>query len=257
LRRAVTFERLAPAGEPASAHELLAEVRPRERAPADRPFVYVNFVATIDGRAAVAGRTGALGSEADLEMLLELRVLADALLIGTGTLRAEGYARLMGSPEWRAARAELGLEPDPPAVLISRGLDLPWDAGLFAAPEQPVLVYTGARGTAPDVAAQVEVVRLEVPSPAAVLADLRRRGIRALGCEGGPLLFGSLVADDLVDELFFTLVPMLTGEDAAPRIVEGGDLPVHVRAAPLWVLRAGDELFLRYGLSGAPSDRTV
>jgi riboflavin biosynthesis pyrimidine reductase len=206
LRRAVTFERLAPAGEPASAHELLAEVRPRERAPADRPFVYVNFVATIDGR---------------------------------------------------AARAELGLEPDPPAVLISRGLDLPWDAGLFAAPEQPVLVYTGARGTAPDVAAQVEVVRLEVPSPAAVLADLRRRGIRALGCEGGPLLFGSLVADDLVDELFFTLVPMLTGEDAAPRIVEGGDLPVHVRAAPLWVLRAGDELFLRYGLSGAPSDRTV
>ena len=63
MRRAVTFERLAPAGEPASAHELLAEVRPRERAPAERPFVYVNFVSTLDGRAAVAGRTGALGSE--------------------------------------------------------------------------------------------------------------------------------------------------------------------------------------------------
>jgi riboflavin biosynthesis pyrimidine reductase len=174
--------------------------------------------------------------------------MADALLIGSGTLRAEGYARLIGSPERRAAREELGLEPDPPAVLISRGLDLPWDAGLFAAPEQSVIVYTGADGAAPDVAAPVEVVRLEVPSPAAALADLRRRGIRALGCEGGPHLFGSLVADGLADELFFTLVPILTGEDAAPRILEGGDLPQHVRATPEWILRAGDELFLRYAL---------
>jgi riboflavin biosynthesis pyrimidine reductase len=248
LRRPLTFERLAPPGEPASAHELLAEVRPHERAPADRPFVYANFVSTIDGRAAVAGRTGALGSEADLEMLLELRVMADALLIGTGTLRAEGYARLIGSPERRAARTEAGLDPDPPAVLISRGLDLPWDAGLFAAPEQPVLVYTGADGPVPETAAPVEAIRLDVPSPAAVLADLRRRGIRALACEGGPHLFGSLVADGLVDELFFTLVPMLTGEDAAPRILEGGDLPTHVRATPLWVLRAGAELFLRFRL---------
>ena len=133
-------------------------------------------------------------------------------------------------------------------MLISRGLDLPWDAGLFAAPEQPVLLYTGVNAGAPDVAAQLEVVTLEVPSPAAVLADLRRRGIRALACEGGPHLFGSLVADGLADELFFTLVPMLTGEDAAPRILEGGDLPSHVRATPLWVLRAADELFLRYAL---------
>jgi riboflavin biosynthesis pyrimidine reductase len=248
MRRAVTYERLAPAGGPASAHELLAEVRPHERAPVERPFVFVNFVATLDGRAAVAGRTGALGSEADLEMLLELRTLADALLIGTGTLRAEGYARLVGSPERRAAREAAGLEADPTAVLISRGLDLPWDAGLFEAPEQPVIVYTGADGDAPDVAAPVEVVKLDVPSPAAALADLRRRGVRALACEGGPTLFGSLLADGLVDELFLTLVPLLTGEDAATRIVEGGDLPEHAKAELLWMLRAGGELYLRYGL---------
>jgi riboflavin biosynthesis pyrimidine reductase len=248
MRRPVTYERLAPAGEPATAHELLAEVRPHERAPEDRPFVYVNFVSTLDGRAAVAGRTGALGSEADLEMLLELRTMADALLIGSGTLRAEGYARLVGSPERRAAREAAGLEADPPAVLISRGLDLPWDAGLFAAPEQPVIVYTGADGEPPEVAAPVEVVRLEVPSPAAALADLRRRGVRALACEGGPHLFGSLLADGLVDELFLTIVPVLTGEDAAPRIVEGGDLPEHARAERLWMLRAGEELYLRYAL---------
>ena len=91
-------------------------------------------------------------------------------------------------------------------------LDLPWDAGLFAAPEQPVIVYTGVEGAAPEVAAPVEVVRLEAPTPTAVLADLRARGVRALACEGGPVLFGALLADGLVDELFLTLVPLLTGE---------------------------------------------
>ena len=231
-----------------SAHEALAAVRPRERAPEDRPFVYANFVSTLDGRAAVAGRTGALGSDADLEMLLELRTMADALLIGPGTLRAEGYARLIGSPERRAAREAAGLAGDPPAVVISRALDLPWEAGLFAAPEQPVIVYTGVEGAAPEVAARVEIVRLEAPTPTAVLADLRARGVRALACEGGPVLFGALLADGLVDELFLTLVPLLTGEADATRVIEGGDLPEHVRGEPLWMLRAGGELYLRYAL---------
>ena len=91
--------------------------------------MFVNMVSTIDGRAQVRGRTGELGEEADLEMLLELRALADAVLIGTGTLRAEGYARLVGSEERRARREAAGLAADPLAVLLSRGLDLPWDAG--------------------------------------------------------------------------------------------------------------------------------
>jgi riboflavin biosynthesis pyrimidine reductase len=111
-----------------------------------------------------------------------------------------------------------------------------------------VIVYTGVEGAAPDVAAPVEIVRLEIPSPAAALADLRARGVRALACEGGPVLFGALLADGLADELFLTLVPLLTGEDGATRIIEGGDLPEHARAEPLWVLRAGHELYLRYAL---------
>src|SRR5205814_750199 len=98
-----------------------------ERAPAYRPYLFVNFVATVDGRAALDGRTQALGSEADLDMLLSLRAAADAVLIGSGTLRAEGYARLVRSPQRRAAREAAGLTSDPVAVLISRSLDLPWE----------------------------------------------------------------------------------------------------------------------------------
>jgi riboflavin-specific deaminase-like protein len=246
----VTYSRLLSAGEEAGAAELLAEVRPRERAPESRPFVFVNMVSTIDGRAQVSGRTRDLGDEADLEMLLELRAIADAVLIGTGTLRAEGYARLIGSAERRARREAAGLAGDPPAVLLSRSLELPWDAGLFADPDQPVLVYTSAEAESevPEVAAPVEVVRLERAEPAAMLADLRARGVAALLSEGGPTLNAALLGAGLVDELFLTIAPQITGEQDAIRIVEGDGLAAPLRCRPVWVLRARGELFLRYAL---------
>jgi riboflavin biosynthesis pyrimidine reductase len=212
------FERLEGGGA-GTAREWLAEVRPHERAGDDRPFVFANFVSTLDGRAAIAGSTKQLGTPADLEMLLELRCLADAVLVGPGTIRAEGYGRLVRSEERRAYREAHGLAPDPLLLTVSRGGDAP---------------------PADDV--------LPGDALAEALAGLRRRGVRSLLCEGGPRLFGSLVADGLVDELFLTLAPLLTGEDGAPRVIEGGDLPEHARGELRWVLRAGGELFLRYAL---------
>jgi riboflavin biosynthesis pyrimidine reductase len=227
-------------------HEWLAWLRPEERAPAERPFVFLNMVESADGRAAIDGRAQALGSEADTLLLTELRVIADAVLIGSGTLRAEGYARLVGHPDRVARREAAGRPSTPPAVLLSPALDLPWDAGLFAAADQPVLVYTASDAAPPAVAAELEVVRLEPLTPEAALRDLRERGVRALLCEGGPRLNRSLLAAGLVDELFLTLVPLLAGNVVAPRIVEGKDLDAPVPLALEWVLRHGDELFLRY-----------
>jgi riboflavin-specific deaminase-like protein len=250
VRGEVRYSRLLAHGPDASARELLAEVRPRERAPDDRPFVFVNMVSTVDGRAQIDGRTGELGEEADLEMLLELRALADAVLIGPGTLHVEGYARLVGSEERRAHRAALGLAEDPTAVVLSRGFDVPWDAGLFASPEQPVLLYTGAdaEGERPETAAPVELVRLDDPTPEAMLADLRARGVAALLTEGGPTLNSALLAAGVVDELFLTIAPVITGQIAALRIVEGEGIGKAQRARPVWVLRAQGELFLRYAI---------
>jgi riboflavin-specific deaminase-like protein len=244
----VLVERLFP--EPASltVSEALDAFDPAAAAGAERPFVYLNMVATADGRAAIAGRTQALGDEADLAMLLGLRERADAVLIGSGTLRAEGYARLVGAPERRERRMARGRSEDPPAVLISRRLTVPWDAGLFEAPEQPVLVYTEAAGSGPLVPAPVEIVRLEDVSPAAVLRDLRARGVRGLLCEGGPTLNRSLLAMGLVDELFLTLAPMLTGDDDEPTIVADGALPDPASLELRWALRHRHELLLRYGL---------
>ena len=247
MHAVMSFQRLAAADE-RPPHEWLADVRPHDRAPAERPFVYLNMVASVDGRAALDGHTEALGSPADTLLLTELRALADAVLIGSGTLHSEGYGRLVANPERVARRTAAGRASTPVAVLLSRSLDLPWDAGLFAAAEQPVLVYTGTDAVTPDVAAPLEVVRLPEATPAAALADLRGRGIRALLCEGGPTLNRALLADGLADELFLTLAPLLAGNAEAPRIVEGDDLPAPIRLTLEWVLRHDDELYLRYGI---------
>jgi riboflavin-specific deaminase-like protein len=223
------------------------ETRPQDRAPEDRPFVFVSMIASADGRAAIDGRSEGLGSEADLQLLLELRAIADAVLIGTGTLRAEGYDRLVKSEERRERRRAAGLAEDPLAVVLSRRFDVPWDVGLFQA-EQPVLVYTGLdTGEPPDVPAPVEVVRLEVPGLTEMLADLRARGVRALLSEGGPTMHGALWAAGVVDELFLTVAPLITCGEDAPGIVAGGRLPSPASLELLSLDRAGSELFLRYG----------
>jgi riboflavin biosynthesis pyrimidine reductase len=238
----------------------LSEVRPQERAPADRPFVFVSMISTIDGRAARDGRSATIGGDADLELLLELRAIADAVLIGTGTVRAEGYDRLVKSGERRTRRRAAGLAEDPLAVALSRRFDVPWDAGLFQAPAQPILLYTGLdAGDPPDVAAPVEVVRLKVPGLTEILADLRARGVRALLCEGGPTLHRALLCEGgptlhralhaagVVDELFLTVAPIITGDEDEPNIVAGGRLPEAAEFELVWALPVGSELFLRYG----------
>jgi riboflavin biosynthesis pyrimidine reductase len=229
------FHRLID-GEAVGAAQALGDLG--ARAFAERPWVFFNFISTVDGRAALDGSSSALGDAADLEMLLTLRTAADAVLIGPGTVRAEGYGRLV-SPERRAS--------PPVAVLISRSFAIPWEAGLFAAADQPVIIYTGADASEPPaVAAPVEVVRLAEPTAAAALRDLRARGVRALLSEGGPSLFHGLLTAGLVDELFLTVTPLLTGDADEIGILAGTRLAEPARLTLSGVLRAGDELFLRY-----------
>ena len=244
-----SYQRLFPEPGEITAPDALAGLHARDRVPADRPFVIVNMVSSIDGRATVAGRSRSLGSDADTEMLVELRTIADAVLVGPATVRAESYGDLAGLPERRERRRAAGLAERPLAVLITRSGDIPWDAGLFAAPEQPVVIYSGAELEPPAVAAPVSVHTLDAPTPAAVLAHLRaEHGTRVVLCEGGPKLLHSLLDAQLVDELFLTLTPVLVGDDEQARIVSGGPLPgAPVERELRWVLRAGGELFLRYG----------
>jgi len=87
-------QRLLPDPGPTSVEEQLDSYRPWEQPPEDRPFVAMNFVATVDGRATINGVSGPIGSETDTAMLSGLRTRFDAVMIGAGTMRAEGYGEI-------------------------------------------------------------------------------------------------------------------------------------------------------------------
>ena len=137
-------------------------------------------------------------------------------------------------------------------MIVTAGMDLPWDAGLFSCGAGAVMIVTSSAQAPPQTATPVEVVRQPGGVDlTAALAALRERGIRALLCEGGPLLAGSLVELGLVDELFITIAAKLGG-GGGPRMIEGlpaGSIDLELR----WLLREGDELFARYAVA-APGD---
>ena len=213
---------------------------------AGREVLAVNMVCSGDGRAAFEGRTAPLSDPADRELFHLLRAQADAILVGTGTLRAERYGRMIKDPARRAARAEAGLSPEPVAVTLTRSLGLPYAIPLFQEPEARIVVYTSSDREPEDCAAQLEVVRMDDPSPAAALADLRARaGVRCVLCEGGPTLNGPLFASGVVDELFLTISPGLVGGRHPLTIVEG-ELPATVGLELTQVLEHESTLMLRY-----------
>jgi riboflavin biosynthesis pyrimidine reductase len=81
-----------------------------------------------------------------------------------------------------------------------------------------------------------------------VLGDLRARGIESLLCEGGPTLNRALLAAGLVDELFLTLSPVVTGDDTQPAIVMGGALPAPLPLELRSIATADGDLYLRYSV---------
>src|SRR5205823_3379934 len=134
-----------------------------------------------------------------------LREHVDAVMAGTGTLRTERYGRMVRDPERRRRRADAGLEPDPLTAVISRSGEVPTDIPLFSDPDSRVVVFAPSDLDTAGLAAQVDVVRLD-PGELTLTTMMRRLradfAVRSLLCEGGPILFGALLREALVDELF-------------------------------------------------------
>jgi riboflavin biosynthesis pyrimidine reductase len=202
------------------------------RATGDRPYVVVNMVCSVDGRAAVGGRSAPLGGPADREVFFELRASVDAVLAGTGTLEAEGYRRLVRRPERREQRVRRGLDPEPIALVLSRGGRLP-DVPLLADPDARPVVLTG-----------------EDAEPRRALRRVRsEHGVRSVLCEGGPELNAGLLAAGVVDELFLTVSPLVVGGVEPLTIVGGGaGLGDPIGLELVWVLESDAMLFLRYAV---------
>jgi riboflavin biosynthesis pyrimidine reductase len=236
---------LEATGAARAAREVVAGLRLAERPALDRPRVAVAMVVSADGRAAVDGRSGPLGHPGDRALFRELRMAADALLVGTGTLRAERYAKVL-DPEQIALRASDGRPRKPLLATIARSFDVPEGIPLFAEPDQRIAVYTEAEGELGAHEADAVAYRLESASPRAVLEHLGRRGdVRLVLCEGGPSLLRAVVADGCVDDLLLTVAPLLAAGDE-PLALTGEALRPPARLSLQGAWRAEDHLFLHY-----------
>ena len=244
------MRRLLPDPGPTSVGQQLDGLELATKAHDHRPYVVTNFAITLDGRATIQGRSGAIGSDADTQMLVGLRTKVDAVLIGAGTLRTERYGRIVPDPEQRARRERDGLPSDPLAVVVSGRLDIPWDAPLFTEGGGRVLIFTVSETEPPDTRTPVGVVRHQGRvNLAAALTHLRtEHGVRALLCEGGPLLHSQLIEAGLVDELFVTHAPKLAGGEGPGLVTSLPELERPLELA--WLLEQDGELFARYRTVG-------
>ncbi|WP_449276745.1 pyrimidine reductase family protein [Leucobacter sp. GX24907] len=218
--------------------------------PAGRAHVRMNFVSSADGAVTIDGRSGSLGGAHDRELMLVLRTLCDVVLIGAGTVRAEGYGGL-GLPDGlQRRRVSLGLTEVPRMAILSGSLDLAPDMSVFTKAEHRPLVITreGAPSERREALEQVADVldfgesRVDLGAALAHLAD---HGLSRVLCEGGPSLFGSLLEADLVDEVCLTISPKFVAGEA-PRIANSS--AAHPRDFRIGSLRSDDEgfVFLRY-----------
>jgi riboflavin biosynthesis pyrimidine reductase len=239
----------------------------------DRPTVVANFVSTLDGVVSYATREAAGGGEIsgffepDRFVMGLLRSLADAVLIGAGTLRAApteawtpAYIHPPSAGLHDALRQQLGLRRQPVTVVVTGRGDIDLGHPGLNGPATDVLVLTTDTGAAvlerQHPARHIEVVATGARVlPSAILSALDARGCQLVLCEGGPHLFAQLLGAGVVDELFLTLAPQLAGRSSdTPRLslTEGMAFD---RGTALWgylvdLRRAGDHLFTRYQLNG-------
>ncbi len=207
----------------------------------DRPWVMANMVASIDGAATRAGRSGSLAGPGDRVIFHALREVPDAILAGAATVRTERYRPPKPRPD--------GVRPR--LVIVSGTLHLPADLPCFEVedPAERPIVLTGAdspveeRERLGDVAEVLVAGDLGV-EPRAALAALADRQIGVVLCEGGPRLLGQFVAKGLVDEWYLTIgaVAVLGTSSRITHLDTDVEAQFRLRS----VLHDGDDLFLAY-----------
>lgn len=200
-------------------------------APPPGRFVRANMVSTVDGAGTGPdGLSGGINDEADHRVFATVRRLCDAVVVGAGTARDEGYG-----------------PADVPIVLVSRRGQVPEELRGHA-PGRVLLATCGTAEGLDQARAELGEEHVLVLGDDAVdlvslPAALAARGMHSLLSEGGPGLLGDLLAAGVVDELCATVVPRLLG-GGHPRIVggEGVDVPLE----PVLLLEQGGTLLGRW-----------
>ena len=219
----------------------------------DATWVRANFITSVDGGATSGGSSGAMGGPGDRFIFNLLRELADVIVVGAGTVRIEGYSGAQLSAAQRQHRQARGQSEVPPLAIVTKSGHLNRDMAVFTRTEVPPLVLTCAAAAAQTrrlLSGVCEVLDCSAGDPekvdeAALLAALGTRGLRRILTEGGPMLLGSLIDRDMLDELCLTIAPYIVGGQAR-RIAAGpGQLLTGMRCAHVLSDDAG-YLYTRY-----------
>lgn len=229
-------------------------------------WVRSNFVTSLDGSIQGSdGRSGSINTPSDQRLFALHRALADVVLVGAGTVRAEGYRAVELAPWTVPLRSSPGRSDRPTLAIVSHSLELSRD--LTHAHGGPVVIFTtqgkGADQVRPFTAAGVEVIQLSpdnVESPgnvdgpgnvdlAALLDELATRGLSRVLCEGGPRLHRDLLVANLLDEMSWSIAPVVVAGPGS-RTTTGAALAPPGEFALQSVLLSDDgTLFLRYRTS--------
>jgi riboflavin biosynthesis pyrimidine reductase len=242
-----------------------------------RPHVVGNFVSTLDGVVsfAIPGKSGGGDisgfNESDRFVMGLLRASADAVMVGAATLKEAGRRHLLTAQSVNPSSSEayeryrqgvLRKPPYPISVIVSGSGSVDLDLATFRTPEVRAVIVTTevglkrlrSKGVEALPSTEVRVIPAPAPVlPAPAILDLlwREFDVRLLLHEGGPSLFGSFLAEGLVDEFFLTIAPQLAGRKTGskrPGMIEGVEfLPQNAPWLDLVsVKQSGHHLYLRH-----------
>lgn len=246
--------------------------------PKARPYVIANFVTTLDGVVSLNAPGQAGGGEIsgfnphDHMVMGVLRAVADAVIVGAGTLQASPqhlwiaeYTYRPLAEAYQALRSHLGKTQPPLNVIVTAHGELDLNLPVFQSERIPVLIVTTTTGERhlrkQNLPARIQIAAVKgtgVLSARSILEAVARvRRCKVILTEGGPHLIGDFFAEKCLDELFLTLAPQIAGRDDSierPGLVAGKSFaPDHALWGRLISLkRGGDHLFLRYAFEAMP-----
>ena len=219
-----------------------------------KPWILLNMVNSVDGFISFEGRAGGLSGSADKNIYQIIRGLADIILVGAGTVRAENY-KAPKTPEGKLAefRESRGQEKRPRIAVLSGELNLNPEMGLIAErhlEDKPPLIYTKSESlekNSSQFASSSEIIDFpeEELTVSKVVHDLSNQDAKIVVCEGGPNLNAHLLANDLIDEFCLSVSPRAVGgEDPSPFLNKPVDSPVELSLDR--ILLEEEFLFCRY-----------
>lgn len=190
-----------------------------------RTWLRANFASSVDGAVTGGdGRSGSVNSEADHVVFDLVRALSDVVVVGAGTVRGEGYGPLSAPEHLAHVRADAGIAPVLPLVVVTNHAEVP--ERLRGAAPGRVLLATHAGAEALDSARSllgednVLVCGRSHVDPESLLTQLGQRGWSRVLTEGGPHLLSTFVGAGVIDELCLSITPVVVGGDG-PRMTQG------------------------------------